>query len=266
MSTSKKTHDLIRQNEQVVKKSQKHDTNLQKNSVLYFQVGLIVCLLAAFSLLEMRFERVIITSDPEIALNDNFPEVSIEEFKVYEESKPKIKQDPLNKKVILDKDPEIVDDDFQIKNVVEIITGDQNTSSEKPVNVSSLTVAPAPVDDDVIFINVEQVPIYPGCEKEKSNDAKRKCMSNKITKLVQKQFDTNLGNELGLSGRQIIHTQFKIDNKGRVTDIQTSRVHPKLKEEAERVINKIPQMTPGKQREKPVGVIYTLPIVFEVQN
>ena len=38
MKTPKKTLDLIRQNEQVVKKSQKHDANLQKNSVLFFQV------------------------------------------------------------------------------------------------------------------------------------------------------------------------------------------------------------------------------------
>jgi len=55
MSTPKKSHDTIRQNGQVVQKSQKHDANLQKNSTLYFQVGLIVCLLAAYGLLEMKF-------------------------------------------------------------------------------------------------------------------------------------------------------------------------------------------------------------------
>ena len=48
--------------------------------------------------------------------------------------------------------------------------------------------------------------------------------------------------------------------------LRPGSVHSKLKKEAERVINKIPEMIPGKQRDKAVGVIYTLPIVFFVQN
>ena len=63
MSNPKKTHELIRQNEQIVKKSQKHDANLRKNSTLYFQVGLIICLLFTYGLFEMTFE----TDIPEIS-------------------------------------------------------------------------------------------------------------------------------------------------------------------------------------------------------
>ena len=59
MSNPKKTHELIRQNEQIVKKSQKHDANLQKNSTLYFQVGLIICLFMVYGLFEMKFESEI---------------------------------------------------------------------------------------------------------------------------------------------------------------------------------------------------------------
>jgi len=44
------THELIRQNEQNVKKPQKHDANLQKNSTIYFQVGLILCLFMVYGL------------------------------------------------------------------------------------------------------------------------------------------------------------------------------------------------------------------------
>jgi len=39
-----------------------------------------------------------------------------------------------------------------------------------------------------------------------------------------------------------------------------------LGKEAERVINKIPNMTPGKQSNKNISVIYTLPIIFQVQD
>ena len=118
----------------------------------------------------------------------------------------------------------------------------------------------------MIFIRVEQVPIYPGCENKKTNEDKRKCMSDKITQLVQKKFNTGLGSELGLTGKQTIRTQFKIDKTGRVTDINVRGTHPELEDEAKRVINNIPEMTPGKQHDKNVGVIYTLPIVFDVQN
>jgi len=46
MNFLKKVHKLVGKNEQVVKKSQKHDANLQNNSTLYFQVGLILTLFA----------------------------------------------------------------------------------------------------------------------------------------------------------------------------------------------------------------------------
>ncbi len=54
-----KIHELLRQKERIVKKSQKHVANLQKNSTLYFQVGLIICLLFTNVLFEMYFETKI---------------------------------------------------------------------------------------------------------------------------------------------------------------------------------------------------------------
>jgi protein TonB len=141
----------------------------------------------------------------------------------------------------------------------------QTVPMVQPVNLGDITLVNKPVEpEDVIFEKIEQVPIYPGCEKKKTNDEKRKCMSDKITQLIQKKFNTNLGSELGLSGKQVIRTQFKIDKTGHIKDIQVRGTHPDLEKEAERVINIIPEMTPGKQRDKNVGVIFTLPIVFQV--
>jgi protein TonB len=42
-------------------------------------------------------------------------------------------------------------------------------------------------------------------------------------------------------------------------------VNDEFKKEAKRIMNKLPQFTPGKQRRKPVKVKYTLPITFHVQ-
>lgn len=68
-----------------------------------------------------------------------------------------------------------------------------------------------------------------------------------------------------MTGKQKINVQFTIDKKGHVTNIKTKSPHPQLDKEAVRVINFIPEMTPGKQNNKDVGVIYNLPIVFQVQ-
>jgi periplasmic protein TonB len=261
MRIQKKPHELIRQNEQIVKKSQKHDANLRKNSSLYFQVGLIVCLLAAYGLLEMKFETtipkvvdVLLPPDENYMVDiPNFtPEVVVDE--PVKQKKNKKSNDFIE-----------VEDDTPL-DIFKEDDEEPKVTVTTPIDPRNVNPEPKIIDpENVPFVSIEQVPIYPGCESKKSNTEKRKFMSDKITQLVQKKFNTNLGSQLGLSGKQVIRTQFKIDKTGHVNDIQVRGTHPELEKEAERVINIIPEMTPGKQRDKNVGVIYTLPIVFQVE-
>jgi periplasmic protein TonB len=261
MSIPKKTHEPILQNEEIVKKSQKHDANLQKNSTLYFQIGLIVCLLAAYGLLEMKFEKEIPKITEVIPRDITYvdeapifkPEVAVVNEPV---EQPKVKTPTEEFKEVPNDTPDIFKDDTS------------KPAESKPVlNPGDVTVIKPPVDiPDLPFDKVEVVPVYPGCENKKTNEDRRKCMSDKITKLIQRKFDTGLGGELGLSGKQVIRTQFKIDKTGHVIDVKVRGTHPDLENEAKRVINIIPEMKPGKQGNNNVGVIYSLPIIFEVQN
>ena len=91
-------------------------------------------------------------------------------------------------------------------------------------------------------------------------------MSDKIKKFVQKKFDKELANELGLSGRQTIRVQFKIDRNGNVVNVRARAPHPKLQQEAIKVVKALPKMIPGKQRGIAVGVLYALPIIFQVED
>ena len=116
---------------------------------------------------------------------------------------------------------------------------------------------------EVPFSTVENVPIFPGCDKG-NNEARRKCMSKKITKIVKKEFNTDLAGDLGLSGRQRISVIFKIDKNGDINGVRARAPHPKLKAEAIRVVNMLPKMKPGTQLGKAVVVPYSLPIIFEV--
>lgn len=261
MKNQKIAHKPIRQNGEVEKKPHKHDTNLQKNSTLYFQVGLIVCLLAAYGLLEMKFE----TANVEIAALppiDTIYSADPPNFtpEIIEESKPIEKAVTAPSETFIevpDETPDIFIEETPKKEKVSapITSPGDIILEEKPRE-----------PENVSFILIEDAPIYPGCEKFKDNKGRKKCMSDKITKLIQRKFDGNdIATSYGLQGVQRIDVQFTIDKTGKVNDIKTRSPHPKLDEEAERVIDMIPQMTPGKQRDKNVGVIYNLPIIFKAQ-
>lgn len=115
---------------------------------------------------------------------------------------------------------------------------------------------------DVPYSVIDQVPAYPGCSGD--NETMRKCMSTKIAESINSNFNTSIANDLNISGRQRIAVQFKIDKTGNVTDVRARAKHPELEAEAMRVVNLLPQMKPGEQKGEKVGVLYSLPIVFDV--
>ncbi|MBT8254972.1 MAG: energy transducer TonB, partial [Bacteroidia bacterium] len=118
----------------------------------------------------------------------------------------------------------------------------------------------------VPFAVIEDVPVYPGCESEGNNAARKQCMADRIMEYVQSKFNTELASELGLEGRQRIQVIFKIDHNGQVVNVRARAPHPRLEQEAARVVSSLPKMVPGKQRGKPVGVLYSLPILFKVES
>jgi protein TonB len=158
----------------------------------------------------------------------------------------------------------VVEDEEEVE---ETIIESTETDAEEIIELEEI-VEEAVEEEiaDVPFSIIENVPIYPGCESAKGNAGKKACMSEKVQKFVQKKFDTELASELGLEGRQRISVQFKIDNKGNIVNILARAPHPRLEQEAKEVIGKLPKMTPGKQRGKAVGVLYSLPILFQVDN
>jgi protein TonB len=263
MKDFKKSHDIAGQSNKNVQKSQKHDANLQKNSSLYFQIGLILCLLGTYAMFEMKFETKVFTQD--IVIVDPDETVYFTPNIVVEPDAPKPETVKKQKKKVIFDDPIIVDDDTHLIETPDVITDPPVT--DKPVDPSKFEDPKEPVEkiDGPIDLNkVEIVPVYPGCEKMTTNKERIKCMNDKIARLVQRKFDDGLAGELGLTGVQRINVQFKINQNGDIVDILTRAPHPSLEKEAERVTNKIPQMQPGLQREVPVSVIYNLPIVFKV--
>ncbi len=237
------------------KKNPKAD--LTKRSTLFLQLGLIFVLLISYVAIEWKtYEKTEYDAG-----QLNLGELEEEEIPITEllNTPPPPPPPPPAPEVI-----EVVEDEEEVEETVI-----ESTESNQEEIVEVREVVEAPVEEviaDVPFAVIENVPIYPGCESMKNNDQRKKCMSEKIDEFVRKKFNADLGSQLGLTGINRVIVQFKIDKSGNVTDVRSRAPHPRLEEEAARVINSLPKMQPGKQRGKPVGVMYSLPIVFQVQD
>ncbi|HSP41075.1 MAG TPA: energy transducer TonB [Gillisia sp.] len=237
------------------KKNPKAD--LTKRSVLFLQLGLILVLFITWQAIEWKtYDREAIDTG-----QLNLDDLDDEEIPITEiQNQPPPPPPPPPAPEII----EVVEDEEEVEED-EI----ESTETNQQEIVEVREVVEAPVEEeiaDVPFAVIENVPIFPGCESMTNNDARKKCMSDKVQEFVQRRFNTDLGSQLGLSGVNRVIVVFKIDKTGSITDVRARAPHPRLEQEAARVINLLPKMQPGKQRGKAVGVSYSLPIVFQVQD
>jgi protein TonB len=237
------------------KKNPKYDVS--RRSMLFFQLGMIFMLFLAWQAIEWKSYDKSDTDYGKVDVGDDLEE----EVPITQQFTPPPPPPPPPPA------PEVIevmeDEDEEPETIIESTEAHQD---EKIVEVKEIKEEAVEEEiADVPFAVIENVPIYPGCEKEKGNAAKKKCMSSKISAFINKKFDTDLASDLGLDGRQRISVQFKIDKHGKVVNVRARAPHPRLEKEAIKVVQSLPDMTPGKQRGKAVGVLYSLPIVFDIQ-
>ncbi|MEO9077329.1 MAG: energy transducer TonB [Gelidibacter sp.] len=239
------------------KKNVKADVG--RNSSIYFSVGLaLMLLLTNLAINYKTYDK----SDIDIGMINMDDELE-EEIPITEQLQQPPPPPP--PPPVAPEEIEIVEDEKEVEETV--IESSETNQEEEIAKVEDVVVVEAPEEDiEVPFAVIENVPVFPGCEKEAGNNAKKQCMSDKIAQFVNKKFNVDLASELGLSGRQRINVIFKIDKSGNITNIQARAPHPGLEKEAQRVIALLPKMLPGKQRGKAVTVPYSLPILFQVQD
>ena len=239
------------------KKNVKADVG--RNSSIYFSVGLALMLLMTnFAINYKTYDKAAI--DIGMINMDDELEEEIPITEQLQTPPPPPPPPPAAPEQI-----EVVEDEAEVEETV--IESSETSQEEEIAKVEDVVVVDAPEEDiEVPFAVIENVPVFPGCENMVGNNAKKQCMSDKISQFVNKRFNTELASELGLSGRQRISVIFKIDKTGNITNIMARAPHPGLEKEAQRVIGLLPKMQPGKQRGKAVTVPYSLPILFQVQD
>ena len=231
------------------KKSEKVD--LTKNSSLYFVIGLAVVLFISWQAIEWKtYKR---TYDYE-ALNvddDDDEEIPItEQIKVPPPPPP---PPPPAPEII-----EIVEDEEEVE---EAVIESTETNEEEIVEI--VEVEEEELDIDVPFAVIEDVPIFPGCERVKKSE-RRDCFQEKMNKHIRKNFRyPEIAQEMGIQGR--VYVNFIIAKDGKITNIRMRGPDKNLENEAQRIISRLPSMIPGKQRGRPVRVPFSIPITFRLQ-
>jgi len=226
-----------------IKKTKEAD--LEKKKGMYLQLGLVVVL----SIILIAFEW---TSRPpkdddsemvkSIQVEDDIMQVTRREEPPKQEQieQPKVAE-------VLD----IVDDDVQLDDDFDFnMEADANTEYD----FANFGDDDEDIQEEEVFFIVEDMPLFNGGKPE---DEFRKYIGQNLRY-------PEIASENGISGRVIV--QFTVNSKGQVTDAVVVRsVDPALDKEAIRVVMSSPKWTPGKQRGRPVSVLFTFPINFVLQ-
>lgn len=116
--------------------------------------------------------------------------------------------------------------------------------------------------EQIAFAKVDEVPVFPGCKNE--ND-QRECFQKSMQRHISKNFRyPQEAQEKGIQGR--VSIMFTVNIEGNVTNVRMRGPHKLLEGEAARIIAKLPKMLPGKHGGKVVGVSYSIPITFRLQQ
>lgn len=239
----------------LVNKSKK--ARIESYSRIFFQLGLVLALLVVYVSIEWKsFDRYVNELNMVDLQDEETEDIPITERII--EMKPPPPPPPAPEKI------QIVADQEEIEETVLETTETDESEAVETIEIEDIEeVEEEEMTENVPFAIVEHVPVYPGCTGTK--DQKRQCLQEKIKLHVNKYYDTQLSQELGLApGKKKVFVLFKIDKSGKVVDIRARGPHKRLEKEAIRVVMKLPQMIPGKQRGRPVSVSYTLPITLIV--
>jgi protein TonB len=244
---------------------------LENYSKLFFQIGLVLSLFIIHNLLEIKHydkktapinQVFTMTREPDVDV-----EIPIIKIKPYNPAMSKTPPPPsLEKLKIVENTQEIIETILGTTETDEsdVINLSKDTANAKGIRNINEAVEEEEITEDVPFVLIEDVPIFPGCKG--NNEQLRFCFSKKITEYFSKNFNKNLATELDLAeGKKRILLFFRIDNKGNVIDVKARAPHPVLQKEVIKIINSLPKMIPGKQRGTPVTVSYSIPITFEVR-
>ncbi len=225
------------------------NANLEKFRLIFFEMGLIISLLiiiCAFRWSSVPSQDENIFKMPEVHFEEEI--IPVTKHQDFITPPPKIKAPPPQMSVTqITEHFEIVKNDSMLKK--DVVTSE---SEEKSTNSQTQVVENEESESETPYFIVEDMPQFPGGEVG---------LRQFIAKNIRYPEEAEKSKIQG-----IVEVQFLIQKNGEISDVKIIRsVHPLLDEEALRIIKLLPSWEPGKQRGKPVKVLYMIPLSFRLQ-
>jgi len=259
-----KTNTKNSNTNQLTKMTLKKQVSHKWNSTLFFQIGLIVSIVAVGLAVELVKFETVNYGPPKLTQPDDVV-FTIHSFAIEKPMAKAEKPKPKVAKPIRDLTKLVV-----VKNsaagIETKITADRPVITVDPN--AKIKIAKPKADPPVKrnMINVQVVPIFPGCEGISDRQESIDCLTRKLHSFIGRRFDTDLAARENLKGTQRIFCTFTIDADGNIVNIQAKAKNSKLVQEAKKVIGKVPSLIPGMQGTQKVPVDFSIPIIFEVQD
>ena len=118
-------------------------------------------------------------------------------------------------------------------------------------------------ENSIPFAEITKVPRFLQCYLVSQSEA-RECFKKQLNAHIRRNFRyPEIAQKMGIQGR--VYVNFIISEDGSITNIRLRGPDKNLEKEAKRIISKLPKMTPGKQKGRPVRVPFSVPISFRLQ-
>ncbi len=234
-----------------MKVKKKEHLKLEKNSGLYFAIGMTLILALVYTALEWKTfdkgsEKVLGQLKQPDDIDETVPPIIFN-------------TPPPPPKIQIPVALEVKDDDADI--IEDLVDANESNQDTPIVPLDKVQFDDLEVEPDVTWVTIEEVPVFPGCEN--SGD-KRACFQEMMQKHIRKNFKYP-ENAIDMNVRGKVYLQFTVQKDGSIGEMKMRSPHKLLGDEAARIISKLPKMQPGKQRDKAVKVPFSIPIIFRLQ-
>lgn len=228
------------------------EANVGRNSSLYLAVGLALMMFLAYTAINYKTYDKEVIDIGQLNLEDEIEEeIPITEI---QNTPPPPPPPPAAPEVI-----EVVEDEEEVEET--IIESTETSQEEEVIEIEEVEVEEIEEDISIPFAVIEDVPVFPGCEGASD---KKACFQQQMQKHIRKHFRyPEIAQEMGVQGR--VNVMFVIQRDGSIGGVRMRGPDKNLEAEALRIINLLPNMTPGRQRGRPVKVPFSIPITFRLQ-
>ncbi|MBR9921148.1 MAG: energy transducer TonB [Bacteroidetes bacterium] len=119
-------------------------------------------------------------------------------------------------------------------------------------------------EEEEIFVVVEQMPTFPGCEDLESKQDIEQCAQSEMLQFIYKELQyPSEAKDTGIEGTVVV--RFTVEKDGNLSNIKLLRdIGGGCGEEALRLVESMPNWNPGYQRGRPVRVNFNLPVKFQL--